>query len=128
LPIFIFAGPALAVFGPDFVSGVPALRILLVGHVLAGAAGSQLQLLNMTGHERRAAILLVSSAIINAAIAAALVGPLGATGAAIAATTAIIGWNAAMAVVIWRRLRLLPGFLLCWPQKGGRAEGSGRPR
>jgi O-antigen/teichoic acid export membrane protein len=120
LPIFILAEPALALFGADFVSGVPALRILLVGQVLVGAAGSQLQLLNMTGHERSSAILLVSSAIANAVIAAALVGYLGTIGAAIAATTAIVGWNVAMAVLIWRRLRVLPGFWVRWPQKGPR--------
>jgi O-antigen/teichoic acid export membrane protein len=111
LPIFVLAKPALAMFGPDFVSGVQALRILLVGQVMVAAAGSQLQLMNMTGNEGLAAKLLVFSAIANAGIAATLVGALGTTGAAIAGTTAMIGWNAAMAMAIWRRLRLLPGVL-----------------
>jgi O-antigen/teichoic acid export membrane protein len=117
LPLFVFAEPILSLFGRDFVAGTPALRILLTGQVIVAAAGSQLQLMTMTGHERSAAVLLVSSVVGNAAIGAALVSPLGPTGAALAATTALIGWNAAMGLSIRRHLRLFPGVLADWPDK-----------
>jgi O-antigen/teichoic acid export membrane protein len=117
LPVLLFARPVLGIFGRDFVAGAPALRILMAGQVIAAAAGSQLHLMNMTGHERSAAALLVASAAANAALAAAIVRPLGPTGAALAATIALIGWNAAMALSIWRRLRLLPGLFATWPDK-----------
>ena len=111
LPLLVLAEPILSLFGRDFVAGAPALRILLTGQVLVAAAGSQLQLMTMTGHERSAAVLLVSSVVANAAIGAALVIPLGPTGAALAATMALIGWSTAMALSIRRHLRLFPGVL-----------------
>jgi O-antigen/teichoic acid export membrane protein len=117
LPLLVLAEPILALFGRDFVTGVPALRILLIGQVIVAAAGSQLHLLTMTGHERNAAVLLASSVAANAAIGAALVIPLGPTGAALAATTALIGWNTAMAFSVRRYLRLFPGVLADWPDK-----------
>jgi O-antigen/teichoic acid export membrane protein len=117
LPLFVLAEPILSLFGRDFVAGAPALRILLTGQVIVAAAGSQLQLMTMTGHERSAAVLLVSSVVANAAIGAALVIPLGPTGAALAATMALIGWSTAMGLSIRRHLRLFPGVLADWPDK-----------
>jgi O-antigen/teichoic acid export membrane protein len=117
LPLLVFAEPVLSLFGRDFVAGVPALRILLIGQMIVGAAGSQLHLMTMTGHERSAAVLLVSSVMANAAIGAALAIPLGPTGAALAATITLIGWNTAMALSIRRHLRLFPGVLADWPDK-----------
>jgi O-antigen/teichoic acid export membrane protein len=114
LPLFVLAEPVLALFGRDFVAGVPALRILLIGQVIAAAAGSQLHLMIMTGRERSAAVLLVSSVAANAVVGAALVSPFGPTGAAVAATAALIGWNAAMGLSIRRHLRLFPGVLAAW--------------
>jgi O-antigen/teichoic acid export membrane protein len=117
LPFLIFAEPLLALFGRDFEAGAPALRILLIGQVIAAAAGSQLPLMTMTGRERSAALLLVSSVAANAAVGAALVGPFGPTGAAVAATLALIGWNAAMGFSIRRHMRFFPGVLAAWPDK-----------
>jgi O-antigen/teichoic acid export membrane protein len=115
LPLFVLAEPLLALFGRDFVAGMPALRILLVGQLVAAAAGSQLYLMTMTGHERTAAVQLVFSVVANAAVGAALILPLGPAGAAIAATTALIVWNAAMAFSVRRHLRLFPGVLATFP-------------
>jgi O-antigen/teichoic acid export membrane protein len=117
LPLLVFAKPVLALFGRDFVAGAAALRILLIGQVITAAAGSQLQLMTMTGRERSAAVQLVSSAAVNVVIGAALVGPFGPAGAALAATTALIGWNAAMGLSSWRHLQLFPGLLANWPNK-----------
>jgi O-antigen/teichoic acid export membrane protein len=117
LPLLVLSEPVLSLFGQDFTAGVSALRILLIGQVMAVATGSQLHLMTMTGRERSAAIQLVSSVAANAAIGAMLISHLGLTGAAVAATTALIGWNAAMAVSIRRHLRLLPGVLAGWPDK-----------
>lgn len=125
LPVLLFAEPILGIFGREFVVGAPALRILMVGQLIAATAGSQLHLMNMTGHERGAAALLVGSAATNAVLAAVLVGPFGPTGAALAATTALILWNAGMALSIWRHLQLLPGLLAVWPDKAQRAAPHG---
>jgi len=117
LPLLVLAEPVLSMFGQDFAAGVPALRILLIGQVMAVAPGSQLHLMTMTGRERSAAMQLVASVAVNVALGAVLVSPLGPTGAAVATTTALIGWNTAMALSIRRHLRLLPGVLAAWPDK-----------
>ena len=111
LPIALLAGPLLDLFGQDFGGGVPALRILLIGQVFAAGAGSQLQLMTMTGHERSAALLLISSAVVNAVFSVALIDLFGLAGAALATTTTLIVWNVAMARFIWRNLRLSPSVI-----------------
>lgn len=111
VPLSLLAEPLLACLGRDFAAGVPTLRILLIGQVIAAGAGSQLYVMTMTGHERSAAMLLIPSAAANAVLTAALITPLGLAGAAIATTTTLIFWNAAMAVVVRRKLRVIPGVL-----------------
>jgi O-antigen/teichoic acid export membrane protein len=105
----ILAEPILSWFGKDFATGVPALRILLIGQVIAASCGSQLSVLTMTGHERGAAALLILSAIVNIAAGALFVSMFGLIGAAIATSMTLIVWNAATALYISRHLQLLPG-------------------
>lgn len=109
IPVAVLSEPVLGWFGRDFTAGVPALRVLLFGQVIAAGAGSQLYLLTMTGHGRSAALLMVGSTAGNAVLGAACIGTFGLTGVAVAATTTLIVGNAAMAVLVWRSLGLLPG-------------------
>lgn len=127
LPIAILAKPLLALFGHDFDAGVLALRVLLIGQVVVAGAGSQLYLLTMTGHERSAALLLVCGVAANGAIGAALIGRFGPSGAAIAATTAMIGLSAAMAISVWSYLRFAPGVLARFELPRRRDTLVGRP-
>ena len=80
----------------DFADGVPALRILLVGQVIAASYGSQLYVMTMTKHERGAAALLIVSAAVNIVASIFFISILGLTGAAIATTIALIVWNVTM--------------------------------
>jgi O-antigen/teichoic acid export membrane protein len=105
------AEPILTWFGKDFADGVPALRILLVGQVIAASYGSQLAVMTMTEHERGAAALLVLSALVNIVAGIVFINMFGLNGAAIATTIALIVWNVAMASFIRRHLQLLPGVL-----------------
>jgi O-antigen/teichoic acid export membrane protein len=111
LVLAALAEPLLAWFGPGFEDGVPALRILLLGQAVISSAGSQLHVMTMTGHERSGFKLLVACAGINVVGCTVLISLLGITGAAISTTAALVAWNVAMAVFIWRRLRFLPGLL-----------------
>jgi len=122
----VIADPLLAWFGPGYQAGVPALRILLVGQVIAASCGSQLSIMTMTGCERTAAVLLVVSAVVNVLLSTLLVRLDGLTGAGIATMVILITWNVAMATFIWHRLRLLPGpvFLLQSILKGQAVVGS----
>jgi O-antigen/teichoic acid export membrane protein len=65
----------------------------------------------MTGHERGAALLLVSHTVVNAALSVWLIGLLGLSGAAMATGAILVVWNAAMGLFLWRRLHLVPGVL-----------------
>jgi O-antigen/teichoic acid export membrane protein len=107
----VLAEPLLAWFGPGFEDGVPGLRILLLGQVIVSSAGSQLYVMTMTGHERGAVKLLGSCAGANMVGCIVLISLFGLTGAAISTTAALVAWNLAMAVFIWRRLHFLPGLL-----------------
>jgi len=109
--LFALAEPLLAWFGAGYEAGVPALRILLISQVMAASAGSQLYVMTMTGHERSAAVLLVSCAMVNAGASAVLIGMFGLTGAAIGTAVTLVVWNVAMALFLRRRLNLLPGVL-----------------
>jgi O-antigen/teichoic acid export membrane protein len=111
LALFVMAEPLLAWFGPGYEAGVPALRILLAGQLIVAGAGSQLYVMTMTGHERSAAVLLVTCAAANAIASALLIKLLGLNGAAVATATTLISWNVAMAFFLWRHLRLQPGVL-----------------
>jgi O-antigen/teichoic acid export membrane protein len=111
LVLSVLADPLLSWFGHGYEAGVPALRILLIGQVFAASLGSQLHVMNMTGHERSAAVLLIICTVVNAFVSVIMIQQFGLTGAAIATTLALILWNAGMAIFIWRHLELLPGVL-----------------
>jgi O-antigen/teichoic acid export membrane protein len=111
LVLAVFAELVLRWFGPGFSEGVPALRILLLGQVIAASAGSQQYVMTMTGHERSAAAILILSACANAIFSVTLINLIGLTGAAISMTGALIVWNLTMALFLWRRLQLVPGML-----------------
>jgi O-antigen/teichoic acid export membrane protein len=112
--LFVLAEPFLGWFGPGYDAGVPALRILLIAQVIAASAGSQMYVMIMTGHERGAALLLVSHTVMNAALSLWLIGLLGLSGAAMATGATLVVWNAAMGLFLWRRLRLVPGVLAAY--------------
>ena len=114
--ILLFARILFAWFGADFVSGLPTLRILLVGQVIIAGAGSQLTVMTMTGHERGAALLILVGAFINLSATFVLARWLGMEGAALASVGSVILWNIMMAIFIWRRMHLLPGLLAVWRQ------------
>lgn len=105
----VMAEYLLAWFGPEYVEGANALRILLVGQVISASAGSQIPVLAMTGHERNSAVILALSAAANIIISFMMITQFGLLGAAWATMISIVLWNGAMAVFIRRRLDLWPG-------------------
>jgi O-antigen/teichoic acid export membrane protein len=109
LVLAVMAEYLLSWFGPEYVEGSNALRILLIGQVIAASAGSQTHVLAMTGHERNSAAILALSAAANVIISFVMINQFDMTGAAWATVISMILWNVAMAVFIWRRLELWPG-------------------
>lgn len=86
-------------FGLDFTIGITPLRILCVGQIVNGMAGSAGSILNMTGYENNASIAVCVSAIFNVILNAILVPAYGMEGAAIATAASMTVWNVLM--VFW---------------------------
>lgn len=122
IPLGLLAPLILVLFGPGFVAGTTALRVLLAGQVIIACAGSQLYLMTMTGHERTAALLIGGSAAFSVVIGAALVAASGVLGAAIASVLGFLGWNLAMGMFVHGRLGLVPGVLSGLPSGSGRQK------
>lgn len=102
--LFLFGHQFLLLFGPSFVVGLPALRILVLAQFLSISMGPVGILLVMTGRERLAMIGFASGAIVNVGLAFLLIPRLGVEGAALAATASIVIWNLLLAVLTYRAL------------------------
>jgi O-antigen/teichoic acid export membrane protein len=96
-------------FGKGNQEGVSGLPVLLVGQVIAASAGSQPHVITMSGHERKAAWLLLTCASLNAILTVVLIQNIGLTGAAIASAGTLIAWNVTIGLFLWMRLNLKPG-------------------
>jgi O-antigen/teichoic acid export membrane protein len=111
LPLFVLPGFVLSLFGAAFPSGAIVLRLLLLGQVVNAATGSVGAVLTMTGYERHAAAVMAVAALAQIGLSVTLIPHLGAEGAALANMTSLIGWNLAMAVLVWKKLRIVPSVL-----------------
>jgi O-antigen/teichoic acid export membrane protein len=111
IPLWALGEWILGRFGADFQIALVPLRILLFSQLIAAAAGSQIFLMTMTGHERGAAMIVTLSAIGNALLSALLINRYGIIGAAVASTVTLLILNIAMAAFVRRHLGLVPGIL-----------------
>ncbi len=124
--VLIVARPLLLRWlGADGMAGLPVLSVLLAGQVVASSVGSQLFLLTMSGNEMWAAMIMAVGAAAGLAASILLVPYYGLLGAAEVSAAALVGMNAGMALLVWRRLGLLPGFAGVLPS-GGRLTGAAR--
>lgn len=101
--IFIFAGPVLDVFGPEFDQATTVLRIVVVGQAIYTMTGPSGLLLAMTGHERTNLVQTIGSSavlLISAPLAAKYGGLIG---IASCLSLVVIGRNIAS---IWSVCRL----------------------
>ena len=101
-------GPLLGIFGESFVAGDTSLRILLVGQVVGAGLGSVMYIMTITGQERPAAFILGAILVANLGLNFALIPEFGIEGAAVAKAGTLIAWKIAMALAVWRRIRILP--------------------
>lgn len=106
--ILILAGRwLLALFGTDFTTAYPVLVILALAQLVVGLAGALAgYLLTMTAHEREAAWIVGSSAVLNIVLAVLLTPRFGAMGTATATLTAASLRAVALRVVVRRVLGL----------------------
>jgi O-antigen/teichoic acid export membrane protein len=111
IPMFIFAGPLLGIFGGSFVAGETSLRILLAAQVVGAGLGSVAYIMTMTGQERSAAAILFVALVANIGLNFWLIPQLGLEGAALAFASTLVAWKVAMAAAIWRSIKILPSIL-----------------
>lgn len=111
LPMLAFAEVLLSLFGEGFVAGALVLRILVIGAIVNAVTGPVGPLMNMTGLERPAALLIAVSATLTIVLNVLLIPWLGMTGAALAGAVAGSFWNLAAVAVVWRRRGILSGVL-----------------
>lgn len=102
--MFVFGDSFLRLFGPGFPKGHSALAILCTGQMVNAAAGSVGLILNMTGHQKDAAVGVGISAALNIVLNAVLIPTMGIEGAAVATTISLVIWNVILAVMVRRRI------------------------
>lgn len=92
LPLFVlalgFPEWTLGLFGPEFVAGAPALRILALGQMVNVLSGPLGVVLLMTGNERSSLAISAASLVLLAVLSVTLIPAYGLIGAAM--TTALI--------------------------------------
>lgn len=104
----IFPEWILGWFGPDFVSGAPLLRLILIGHFVNVTLGSLNALLVMTGHQKEMRNIAIVSSLLGFLVCVFSVNLFGAIGAAASIVFVLILQNLAC----FFSVRKLLGF---WP-------------
>jgi O-antigen/teichoic acid export membrane protein len=121
----VVLGPwLLRLFGGEFANGYLPLVVLVVGQVINGLTGSVGQIMSMTGQQSISARILTIFAGLQLVLSCLLIPWLGIHGAALATTVTLIGWNMALAVVVWRNLGINPTVFGGWPPSPPCSSGS----
>lgn len=103
--LLIASSPLLTLFfGDPYRAGAPVLVALCIGQLINVVAGPVGMLLNMSGHEREAALGVWLATLVNLALNALLIPGYGAVGAAVATAVALVVWNV---ILCQRALTLL---------------------
>ncbi len=112
MPIFLaqmlFAPQIMGLFGPEFVAGAIAFRILSLGQMINIFTGSVGNVLMMSGRSDITLFNSVMTVVIGLALDFWLVPRLGLTGAAIAGMVVIVLANLARLLEVWMLLHMHP--------------------
>lgn len=107
LIVIVAAEPLLRLFGEQFVGGATALRLLTGGYLAANFVSLASALLNMTGHQRDATVVMLGGCLLTLALNLLLAPRHGIEGAAAATAAATFVWNCGLFLAAWRRLGIL---------------------
>lgn len=105
--LVLFGKPILLLLGEDFLPAYPSLIVLLGGQLVFAACGPAALLLNMTGGHAASARIIFLCALLNVALAIALIPQWGALGAAAGTAATLAVWSGLMVRASWRRLGVL---------------------
>jgi O-antigen/teichoic acid export membrane protein len=104
--ILALGKPFLWLFGPNFVDGYALMFILALGLVSRAAIGPVERLLNMLGEQRACAFVYAGAFALNLILCLILIPRHGATGAAIATSSAVLAESTLLFFVTRHRLGL----------------------
>jgi O-antigen/teichoic acid export membrane protein len=100
----------LSWFGPSFVDGYPILVILVIGQMVNAITGTVGVVMTMGGLEKVVLRTQIYGLTITAVLCLALIPIWGGIGAAVGSTIALIFWNIALTVKLYRRLGIASSF------------------
>lgn len=100
--------PYLRVFGPEFVQGIGALRILCIGQVLYVFVGLSPMVLSMTGYAELTATSGLVGAVVNIVLNLVFIPRYGVNGAAIATTCAALCTGLINTLWVYKKVGLHP--------------------
>ncbi|MGE0005961.1 MAG: lipopolysaccharide biosynthesis protein [Parvibaculaceae bacterium] len=102
LVLLALGKPLLWLFGPDFVAAYPVMFILAAGLLARAASGPAQNLLAVSGHQDKGAMILFATLMINAGLGLALIPRFGIEGAAMAIAAAFV-FEAIVTILLTRR-------------------------
>jgi O-antigen/teichoic acid export membrane protein len=98
----------LGLFGKEFVVARTVLWVLAAGQLLNALTGPVRSMLIMTGHERDHRMSSVAGGVVILVLSFALIPDMQAMGAALAAAAGMVVNNLYAALLVWRRLGVVP--------------------
>jgi O-antigen/teichoic acid export membrane protein len=112
LILMILANPILALFGPAFITAVPALQVMVLGQLIMVMGGPVGGLLTMTRHQRPAAVAVTVLALLYVGLNVLWVPAHGLMGAAWSLTVVIVLRTLWLTALVWWYLRITPPLLM----------------
>ncbi|MGF1640658.1 MAG: lipopolysaccharide biosynthesis protein [Rhodospirillales bacterium] len=119
LPMLSAPHLTLSLFGPAFQDAATPLRIMLAAQIFNAATGAVTALLTMTAREMVALRTLLVAAVMQFILLLVLVPPFGLTGAATAFAIAIVFYNLAQLLAVWRSLGIACGLFGLFVRRPG---------
>jgi O-antigen/teichoic acid export membrane protein len=113
--LLAFGKPILSLFGAQFTEGYPLMFILAVGLLARAAIGPMERFLNVIGKQGINALIYGGAFAVNIILCLVLIPPLGAAGAAIAISTALIVETIALVVLLKSQMGL---DIFVWRRRG----------
>ncbi|NEO61387.1 MAG: oligosaccharide flippase family protein [Moorea sp. SIO4G2] len=108
IAFILLSQPILGLFGPDFISGSWALRILVFGQLISAICGSVGNLMMMTGHQNDTLVASGSCALINLVGNAIMIPLFGLAGAAFTTMFTLILWNVWLSGLVVQKIGIYP--------------------
>ncbi len=102
--IVLLGDKILTLFGAQFIEGLGAMKILIVGQLVNAFTGSVGFIMTMTGHQKQASRVLILSVVINVILNLVLIPTFGIEGAAIATSVSMSIWNIIMFIYVLKKI------------------------